>query len=152
MSQPSSASEVKSPSENRPLMDDVDGIKVKVNPQTRRGTFQKQRDKTPQLSPPACHPATQPPATSGSATSTDNNTLKGGKLSLVKQKSVGEQPSKPENRFPKNQEPRLRRTMSDSCYYGPNIPKLYGQYSTVHSGNRFSLLSEEHCDADNVFS
>lgn len=150
--QPSALSARAAP-DRRPLMDDMDGSRVKVRPETGDGTIQKRQDKTP---PPSAavvpQPAQQPAAASSSTSSTGNKTLKGGKSSLAPNpnpKPVGEKvQSKSDTQLHKNPG-RRKRTMSDCS--GLSRPKNlgnYGQYLTVPYANRFSPLSEEHSDGE----
>lgn len=148
----SSASSPNVPSDSRPLMDDTDGSKVKVHPQTGDVAYRTQQGKTPQPSAAVCQQPAQPEAAaaSSSASSNANNTLKRGRFSQTPiPKPVDEKLlPKPDTRFHKNPG-KIKRTMSDcSGISRPSIPTYHGQYLTVHHGNRFALLFEENSDVE----
>lgn len=141
----SSASAVNIPTENCPLMDDMDGSKVKSNPATGDRTQNQQQDKTPQLSPVGCHQPAQASAASSSTTSTGNAALQGARFPQApnQKPEVDVLPSKPGNRTHTG---KTKRSSSDcSAASRSNISKPHNHYLTVPlwSRNRYAALSDD---------
>lgn len=133
-----------SPAENVPLMDDMDGSKIKSPSQTADVTYRQQEDKPSHLSPAGCHQPAQASAASSSTTSTGNAAVQEARfLQAPKQKPKGDvQPSKSGNR---KHPGKIKLSHSNcSAASSPNIPKIPDHYLTMPhlSRNRYAALSD----------
>lgn len=140
----SSTSSVNRTTENIPLIDDMDGSKVKSNPPTGDRTHQQQQDKRHQLSPVRCDQPAQASAASSSTTSTGNAAPQVPMLPQApKQKpEVDVPPSKPDNR--KHTGKTKRSSYDCSAVCRPNNSKPHNPDLTVPlwSRNRYAALSD----------